>query len=197
MRRYLGVMVVAVLMISGCGSNEPTKDGGSGGGSAPWHDGMRPAASSAKVGAPDTACPLPVIVDLPDKWKPVHLDEGEFSQGGLDNVCEIDAKPAGSIGFLRVWVGPASTPRTALESFVADQKNAGDPRYRDTTVGKGSGVEVTWVDPESGRHRAFAMSTPLKTVMISAGTIDDDEYLRILPALLLAKETLTPVERQA
>lgn len=195
MRGCLGLVVAAVVVVAGCGSNEPAKGSGSSEAAAPWHDGVKAAASAGKVGASDSACPLPVIIDLPDKWKPVHIDEGEFRQADLSNVCEIDAKPAGSIGFLRVWIGPATEPRAALESFVGVQKNARDPQYRDTAVGKGSGAEATWVDPESGRHRAFAVSTPLRTIIISAGTIDDEEYLAMLPALLLAKETLTPVER--
>lgn len=134
-------------------------------------------------------------MDLPDKWKPVHLDAGLLSQGGLDAACEIDAKPAGAIGFLRVFVGPAVEPRKALESFVADQKDPRDVRYRDTSVGKGSGAEATWLDADSGRKRAFAMSTPLKTVIMTAGSIDDEECAQLLPAFLLARHSLTPLER--
>jgi hypothetical protein len=195
MRGYLGLIMGALLLIAGCGSSGSDKPAASGKGSAPWHDGVQPAAAAAKVGGADTACPLPVAMDLPDKWKPNSLDPGLFRQGGLDALCEIDAKPAGAIGFLRVFVGPAAEPKQALESFVAAQKGARDVQYRDTAVGKGSGAEVTWVDEEAGRRRAFAMSTPLKTVVMTAGSIDDSEYEQLLPAFLLAKQSLTPLER--
>jgi Uncharacterised lipoprotein len=50
---------------------------------------------------------------------------------------------------------------------------------------------VTWTEEETGRRRAFAMSTPLKTVVMTAGSIDDGEYEQLLPAFLLAKQSLT------
>ena len=190
MRGYLGLALVAVL-IAGCGSKEPAQAKGS----APWHDDIRPAASATKLGGANTTCPLPVAVDLPDKWRPVRIDAGDFNQGGLDALCEIDAKPAGAVGFIRVWVGPATEPRQALEAYLAVQTKARDVQYRDTTVGQGSGAEATWLDDETGRKRAFAMSTPLKTIMVSTGGIDDDEYLKMLPAFLLAKQSLAPLER--
>jgi hypothetical protein len=198
MRGYLGLGLVA-LLIAGCGSAEPAKDNGSGSatgkGSAPWHDETRPAAAAGKLGGADTACPLPVAVDLPDKWRPVRIQGGDFHQGGLDALCEVDAKPAGAIGFIRVFVGSAAEPRKALESYLADQRTAHDVQYRDTSVGQGSGAEATWVDDETGRKRAFAMSTPLKTIVFSVGGIDDDEYQNMLPAFLLAKQSLAPIER--
>lgn len=190
MRGYLGFALVG-LLIAGCGG----KDSGSDNGSAPWYDGARPAAASAKVGGSDTACPLPVAIDIPDKWKPAGLDAGMFGQGGLDARCEIDAKPAGAVGFIRVWVGSSAEPRQALESYLADQPRATDIQYRDTAVGQGSGVEATWVNENTGRQRAFAMSTPLKAIMVSAGGIDDEEHQKMLPAYLLAKQSLTPLER--
>ena len=195
MRGYLGFIVGALLLIAGCGSSGSDKPAAPDKGSAPWHDGVAPAAAAAKVGGADTACPLPVAMDLPDKWKPIKLDPGLFRQGGLDALCEIDAKPAGSIGFLRVFAGPATEPRKALETFVAAQKGPRDVQYRETSVGKGSGAEATWTEEETGRRRAFAMSTPLKTIVMTAGSIDDSEYEQLLPAFLLAKQSLTPLER--
>lgn len=200
MRGFLGLVLSMLLLIAGCGSNgssssDKPAQGKQDNGSAPWHDGVQPAAAATKVGGADTACPLPVAMDLPAKWKPVKLDAGLFRQGGLDALCEIDAKPAGAIGFLRVFVGPAAEPRAALETFLAAQKDPRDPQYRETAVGKGSGAEVTWTEEETGRRRAFAMSTPLKTVVMTAGSIDDSEYEQLLPAFLLAKQSLTPLER--
>lgn len=198
MRGFLGLVLSVLLLIAGCGSSGSSssdKPAGQNKGSAPWHDGVQPAAAAAKVGGSDSACPLPVQLDLPEKWKPSRLDAGLFRQGGLDALCEIDAKPAGAIGFLRVFVGPTAEPRAALETFLADQKGTRDVQYRETAVGKGSGAEVTWTDEEAGRRRAFAMATPLKTVVMTAGSIDDSEYEQLLPAFLLAKQSLTPLER--
>jgi hypothetical protein len=191
MRGYLGLALMA-LIVAGCGGGE---DSGNGNGSAPWHDGARPAAAATKIGGSDTPCPLPVAMDVPDKWKPARLEIGDLNQGGLDVLCEIDAKPAGAIGFIRVWVGPSAEPRQALAAYVADQTKVTDTQYRDTAVGQGSGAEATWLTEDTGRRRAFAMSTPLKTVLVTTGGIDDEEYQKMLPAFLLAKQSLVPLER--
>lgn len=196
MRGYLGLVLGVLLLIAGCGEDKPAQNQpAQEKGSAPWHDGVKPAAAATKLGGANTPCSLPVAIDIPDKWKPAHIDAGLGSQGGLEASCEIDAKPAGAIGFLRVFVGPAAEPRQALESFVADQKNPRDVEFRDTAVGQGSGVEATWLTEEAGRKRAFAMSTPLKTIVVTAGSIDDEEYAQLVPAFLLAKQSLTPLER--
>lgn len=61
MRGYLGLVLGAMLLITGCGSSgnsgsgsdKPAGDKGS----APWHDSVKPAAAATKVGGADTACP--------------------------------------------------------------------------------------------------------------------------------------------
>lgn len=191
MRKYLG-LIAAALLLAGCGGedNKPATEG-----SAPWNDGTKPASSSAKIGGSDTPCQLPVAIDIPDKWKPVALSPGDARLGGLDLLCEIDAKPANAVGFMRVWAGGTGDTRTKLESFVGAQGKISNAEYRDTSVGQGSGVEATWLVEDTGRHRAFAMTTPLKTVVVSSGGIDDSEYQKMLPAFLLAKQSLTPLER--
>lgn len=54
-------------------------------------------------------------------------------------ACEIDAKPAGNIGFLRVWVAdePAAPgdARKVLEAFMAGEKAKGTPVYTDLKAG--------------------------------------------------------------
>jgi hypothetical protein len=191
MRNVLGI-VAAFLLLAGCGSEDtPAATAGS----APWHDGTKPATAASKIGGRDTPCQLPVTVDIPDKWKAAGLSAGEAGQAGLDLLCEVDAKPAGAIGFIRVWAGQATDTRKALESWVAAQDKTNNIEYRDTSVGQGSGVEATWISEETGRRRAFAVSTQLKTVVFTTGGIDEEEYAKMLPALLLAKQSLTPLER--
>ncbi|HET9143612.1 lipoprotein [Actinophytocola sp.] len=184
MRATVGLAaIVLMLTLAGCGEDEP--DAGAG----PWSDGMQPAAAATKIGAGDP-CPLPVTMDVADKWLPKSVEAGTFRQGDLDLVCEIDAKPAGPIGFIRVWTG-AAQPRAALEAYVADQKDTSEVSYRDTEVGSGSGAEVIWKDGESGRKRAFAAPAPGGVVVVVVGGIDDEEYQALLPAYLLAKKTIT------
>ncbi|MEU6482756.1 lipoprotein [Streptomyces sp. NPDC046887] len=53
----------------------------------------------------------------------------EVRQGTLNVRCELDAKPAGHTGFLRVYVpGPDTpddlSPRAALSAFLADEEGA-------------------------------------------------------------------------
>jgi hypothetical protein len=194
MRAYLVGTVMAAALLAGCGSGNSTPQPAATP-TGPWHDGIPAAAAAAKVGGADTPCRLPVAMDVADKWKPKGVDVGVHSEGGADLACEIDGKPAGIIGFVRVWVGDSAEPRQALEAFIADQVKASAVEYRDTAVGQGSGAEVTWINAETGRKRAFAMSTPLRTVVVTTGGLDDEEYLEMLPAFLLAKQSLVPLER--
>jgi hypothetical protein len=182
MRTTVGLAgIVLVLAAAGCGDDEKS-------GAGPWSDGVRPASSATKIGA-GAPCPLPVTMDIAEKWQPEGVDAGTLRQGGLDLFCEVDAKPAGAIGFLRVWIG-AAQPRAALESYLADQKDTSEITYRDTEIGSGTGTEVIWKSGESGRKRAFAAATPGGAVVVVVGGIDDEEYEALLPGYLLAKNSL-------
>ncbi|MEU3446581.1 lipoprotein [Streptomyces thermolilacinus] len=171
-----------------------------------------PAAKGGTVGAAGSACPLPVPVTFgtaadwePKKVKPVtdpdlrELNE-LLEQGTLTLACEIDAKPAGHLGFLKVWTDDAkdTTPRAVLESFVADDDSPAQAVYRDVRVGEGgtlAATEVTYLVTsalldEQKQARALAVMTPRGPLVLELGGMDTEEHEAMLPAYELAKATL-------
>ncbi|MET8416430.1 lipoprotein [Streptomyces sp. NPDC005134] len=196
----LAAVSVAVA-VTGCTSSAQD-DGGK---AAPK---PRAAAESAvkggSVGGSGSACALPVTFDLAASWKPEAVQLGEDEalnelarQGLVTLVCEIDAKPAGSIGFLRVWTGDRTdrTPRQVLEAFLADEPNAGKITYTDTEAGTLPATEVGYTVSSElldgpRKKRAFAVSTPHGPVVVHLGGLDSEEYEEMLPAYELAKRTV-------
>lgn len=164
----------------------------------------RPAAAGS-VGAPGSACPMPVTFSLAADWKPERVEsdkDGEFAaileQGPVTLVCEIDAKPAGHVGFIRVWAGAdaGDDTRKALQAFVAEgAKERTDEVYKETKAGEFAATEVTYInkneffdDPK--KERAFAVATPKGLVVVDLGGLDSQEHEQMLPAYELAKRTL-------
>ncbi|MGW0691768.1 lipoprotein [Streptomyces sp. NPDC002738] len=197
------VLAAVTVAVTGCTSSAQD-DGGNGGKTAPK---PRASAESAmkggSVGGSGSACPLPVIFDLAASWKPeaVQLEDEALKelarQGPVTLVCEIDAKPAGSIGFLRVWTGDRTdrTPRQVLEAFLADEPNAGKITYTDTEAGTLPATEVGYTVSSElldgpRKKRAFAVSTPRGPVVVHLGGLDSEEYEEMLPAYELAKRTV-------
>ncbi|WKX70903.1 lipoprotein [Streptomyces sp. XD-27] len=186
-------------------------DKDSGGG----HGGTKSTASSGRqLGGKGSACVLPVTFDVAKSWKPKAVepipagkDDHGFNellhQGGVQMVCEIDAKPAGHIGFLQVWTGPKSAaddkPRAVLERYLAEESD--DVRkttYRDIEVGDDgvAAVEVVYslyskLMEESRQVSALAVATPQGPVLLRLGGLDTEEHKDMLPALELAKESMT------
>lgn len=163
------------------------------------------AAKAGTVGGPGSPCPMPVAFDLAADWKPdpVENDQDDefatlFDQGPVSLVCEIDAKPAGNIGFLRVWVGAdaGDDARRALEAFVVDgAKDREDEAYKETKAGKFTATEVTYLNTsefldEPKKERAFAVSTPKGVVIVDLGGFDSEEHEQMLPAYELARKSL-------
>ncbi|MER5934053.1 lipoprotein [Streptomyces sp. NPDC002054] len=159
--------------------------------------------AAAAVGGDGTACKLPVAFDLAADWKPkavTHQDDEQFAalfkQGGLTLQCEIDAKPAGNIGFLRVWTADkaAGNARQVLEAFVGEEKATGTPVYTDVSAGKLQGVEAAYVTSpldEPKKEHAFAVVTPGgAAVVVQLGGLDSAEHDAMLPAYRLAQQTL-------
>jgi len=145
---------------------------------------------------------LPVSFDLAQSWlaKPVAGDPagGLGKQGDLTLRCEVDAKPAGHLGFLRVWAGgkAGDDPAKALDSFLAADRNLIDRQQRATKAGALSAAEVTYVrdNPAVGsrkRERALAVSTPKGVVVLALGGLDTGVHEQMLPAYQLAKQSLT------
>jgi hypothetical protein len=160
-----------------------------------WHTRATPAASAKQVGMPD-ACPMPVSFDIAQSWEIVPAAPAGSPRDGLALACQVK-ESTGKAAFVRAWVGsaPGSTPREALEKFLGHEGAITDPQYRDTEVGMGEGVEVTYVKDQGARARAFAMVTPLRSIVVAVTADDGGDYDKALPGYLLAKESLTPTER--
>ncbi|MFF5079954.1 lipoprotein [Actinoplanes sp. NPDC000266] len=178
---------VAVALLSGCsgGSSDPdratAKDA--------WGDPPA-AAPAAKIGAPGTACPLPITFDVAGEWSPEAVEDGLFDQGGFALRCEIDAKPAGHLGFLRVWTGHGTDPAAALEAFVKAEQGTAAITGRRTRSGPAS-AETTYLDVENDRpERVLAFSTGPDIVILTLGGADTEEHEDMLPAYVLARDTM-------
>lgn len=206
--RGLAPLLLAAVALTGCssGSGDGARvDTEPGGGAATQGADAQAAAKGGTVGGAGSGCELPVSFDLARSWKakavaPVEPDS-EFAalsrQGPVSMVCEIDAKPAGHIGFLRVWQGDGkgTTARQALEGFVKADENASKITYTQTTVGKLSVTEAGYtvyskIMEESRPARAFAVATPDGPVVVHLGGLDAQEHEGMLPAFELAKRSV-------
>lgn len=178
--------------------------------------------SGGTLGTAGSACELPVSFELAESWEPEaveapaaqdsaasdgseDLDE-ELAQEMLDEMlrqgpvtaaCEIDAKPAGYIGFMRIWTGEAGEDdaRAVLEAFVADQDGASKAKYSEFKAGDATGAEVEYVYTsevldETKQEHAFAVATPDGPVVVHLGGMDTEEHQKMLPAYELAKKTV-------
>jgi hypothetical protein len=179
------------------------------------------AKSGGTLGPADSACELPVSFDTAEDWKPKAVaasrDTGSddsasgspeddlsddiadalLRQGPVTLACEIDAKPAGNIGFLRVWTGKpgADDARTVLKAFVAAETGTRKTAYRTFEAGGLSGAEVEYVTTselldESKKESAFAVTTDDGPVVVHLGGLDTEEHAAMLPAYRLARQTL-------
>ncbi|MDH6546662.1 lipoprotein [Streptomyces sp. SAI-041] len=154
------------------------------------------AVRGGTIGAAGSACELPVAFDTAKSWR-AEAVEAPLSQGPVTLACEIDAKPAGSIGFLRVWAGKAgdADARTVLEAFVAAEDGVSGEKYGAFTSGGLSGVEVEYLYAselleETKKESAFAVTTADGPVVVHLGGLDTDEHEEMLPAYELARRTL-------
>ncbi|MET7733431.1 lipoprotein [Streptomyces sp. NPDC005402] len=154
------------------------------------------ASSGGTVGAAGSACELPVSFDTAKSWT-AEAVKAPLSQGPVTLACEIDAKPAGNIGFLRVWAGKsgAADARTVLEAFVAAEDGVSGEKYSAFTSGGLSGVQVEYLYAselleEKKKESAFAVTTPDGPVVVHLGGLDTEEHEEMLPAYELARRTL-------
>ncbi|MFB7455488.1 lipoprotein [Streptomyces sp. NPDC056188] len=167
--------------------------------------------SGGTIGARGSACELPVTFDIAEHWKAEAVDptaagdspagkevaDALLRQGPVTTVCEVDAKPAGNIGFLRVFTGSpdAGDASTVLRAFVAAEKDVSEETYRSFTTGGLEGVEVEYLRTsefldESEKERALAVSTDQGPVVLHLGGLDTEEHEHMLPAYELARRTL-------
>ncbi|MEE6263792.1 lipoprotein [Plantactinospora sonchi] len=213
----LRVAVLAALTIAlaaGCaGDPESTNGGGSTSASPsatppapgpPWYDDVAPAAAAVKVGPEGTDCEMPITFDVPASWKPKDIEfNPEFAelmqQGGSTATCEIDAKPTGNIGFLRIWVvdrGAVIGARKGLEEFLAANGEITELQYRDTLAGPLRATEATYLQKseltgEFRRERALVVATRFGTMLLTLAGLDTEEFEAMLPAYQLAKQTIS------
>ncbi|WP_030320571.1 lipoprotein [Streptomyces flavochromogenes] len=202
--------LAAGLLLAGCGDVEPLPGVTQGARptaapptEAPAAATKAPAAASRQtVGGPGTACVLPVSFGVAEKWTPKAIEDPEnpefaalTRQGPATVRCEVDAKPAGHVGFLRVWTARKGSARTALEGFVKAERNTSEVTYKESGSGSGPVTEVTYtvfdkLTEESKEERAFAVSTPEGAVIVHLGGLDTAEHRAMIPAYELARTTL-------
>jgi hypothetical protein len=190
-RLWMCALVVgAGLMVAGCGEATPTPEGSptASAGALEWRD-PAPAKAAGKVG-PGTACPGSFAFDVADKWKLAgDFPEQLFAVGTFDVVCELDAKPAGVLGIMRVFASTEATDdlKKELEAFIGEyDSKVTDPKFRDVTVGGATAVEVSYGTPEH-MARAFALKRATTTFVVQWGGVDDDEHTAGLPGYVLAR----------
>ncbi|MEU8034152.1 lipoprotein [Streptomyces sp. NPDC049099] len=217
------VMAVALAAVLGGCAESADGPGKSASGASPSarSEGARgtATASGGSIGAAGSSCELPVRFDIAKGWKAKPVDaEKELSktskgsdgdlngaladallrQGPVTTACEIDAKPAGHIGFLRVWTGkPGDADAGAvLRRFVTAEDNVSKEKYHSVKTGGGlSGVEVEYLYTsklleETKKETALAVSTPDGPVVLHLGGMDSEEHDAMRPAYELAKQTL-------
>ncbi|MEU6374917.1 lipoprotein [Streptomyces sp. NPDC046909] len=156
------------------------------------------AEPGGSIGAAGSACELPVTFDTAAEWTAESV-QAELTQGPVTLRCEIDAKPAGSVGFLRAWTGKPgdADARSVLEGFLAAVEGAtvSEERYSTFKTGDLTGAQVTYIDTneildEPKEESALAVITTDGPVVLHLGGMDTEEHRDMLPAFELAKSTL-------
>jgi hypothetical protein len=201
-KTWLGMAHVALLagVLTGCSEaaeGDDSKASARPSATAETTGADDPAATSGgTIGAAGSACELPVTFDIAKSWK-AEAVEAPLSQGPVSLACEIDAKPAGNIGFLRVWAGKSGDAgtRAVLEAFLAAEDGVTKEKYRTFTSGGVSGVEVEYLYSselldETKKESAFAVTTADGPVVVHLGGLDTEEHEEMLPAYELARRTL-------
>ncbi|WP_250031249.1 lipoprotein [Paractinoplanes maris] len=196
------LVLAAAFALSACQNSDGTESPAA---PAPSQPAQSPAVpEAARIGAAGSACELPVTFGIAESWKPKAVekmaDDDPFAElarrGPLTMACEVDAKPAGSIGFLRVYTGSTGEPRATLTAFIG--KRALKPAFTELQIGGRPGLEVVYqqknqLDDEIDQERAFVVQTGQELVAVSLDSFDSGEHEDMLPAYELAKSTLTVV----
>ncbi|TXS52545.1 hypothetical protein EAO75_08475 [Streptomyces sp. uw30] len=221
-RRQLAQVALLAGVLTGC-SGAAEGDAGPSSSASASADAASASDTAVKsggtIGAAGSACPLPVTFDIAEDWKAKAIDAGTgdggdssadpdnelaqeivdalLHQGPVTAACEVDAKPAGNIGFLRVWTGKPGDEdaRAVLEAFVAAENGVSKAKYSAFEAGGVSGAEVKYLVTsklleETKEESALAVTTKRGPVVIHLGGMDTDEHREMLPAYELAKRTL-------
>ncbi|MFE0699561.1 lipoprotein [Streptomyces sp. NPDC058872] len=196
-------LVAAGLLLTACGTT-PRPGAPAPGGTSTTREAAGGAEASTTLGGPGSACALPVSFALAEGWLPKAVKDPEdpelaelTHQGPAVVRCEVDAKPAGHIGYLRVWTSGTEPARAALEGFVRAEAKSTDVSYRETGAGAVPVVEVTYTVHNDlmdwpKEERAFAVAVPAGTVIVHLGGFDTEEHREMLPAYELARTTVKP-----
>ncbi|MEC3973783.1 lipoprotein [Amycolatopsis sp. H20-H5] len=176
----------ALFVLAGCGSADQA---------ASTTDAPKPGAQAPagdEVGAAGSACPMPVTFKVAAKWKPQASTSGT-KLGGAELLCEIDAKPAGSIGYVRVLLAKGVTdPMAALGAYTAVGKNSGFA-YTDVQAGAVAAKEVTYTAKSMDvdlPNQVLAVPVGGNVALVTISSIDADLFKEIQPAFELAKSSL-------
>ncbi|MFC8427660.1 lipoprotein [Streptomyces sp. NPDC057253] len=201
-RRVVQAALLAGVLAGCSGAGEEAGDGDSRKSASPSAPAKASGAADTAasgggtIGAAGSACELPVTFDTAKSWK-AEAVEAPLRQGPVSLACEIDAKPAGNIGFLRVWTAKSgdADARSVLKAFVAGEDGASEEKYGTFTSGGLTGVEVEYLYTselleETKKERALAVVTPDGPVVLHLGGLDTEEHEEMLPAYDLAKRTL-------
>ncbi|SBT45526.1 lipoprotein [Micromonospora auratinigra] len=157
----------------------------------PWYDEIAPAAAAVTIGEKAGPCRLPATFSMPAKWRAKAVRGGpDVKIGEAVPVCEIDAKPAGNIGFLRVWtIRRSGTPERTLDAFLNAYGAAAERDYRRTKVGVLDAYEASFSDADGNPERAALVSTIWGPLLLTLGGLDEEEHREMLPAYQLVKQT--------
>ncbi|MFG2045368.1 lipoprotein [Dactylosporangium sp. NPDC048998] len=146
-----------------------------------------PAAAGGKIG-PGTACAIPATLSTAAKWNPKDASGAGMTTGGVTLRCEIDAKPAGVLGFIRVYTYDGDDAQQALTALLAAPGLGGKKSAeRQVTISGKRGVEAALAPESSGPGRAFAAGG---VVVVWRG-LDQDGFAAGLPAYVLARTSIT------
>ncbi|MFH8572834.1 lipoprotein [Streptomyces sp. NPDC017993] len=186
--------VVALSMLSGC--------------SFSWGGDEKKKVAEKKLGDKGTACELPVHFKLATSWKAEAITQATVDQmgplghqGPLTPACELDANPAGHMGFLIVWSGtkgaaaPGSKTHALMKKFVTAESFESNIKFREIKAHGLPATEASYnvTDLSAGEirtERALAVMTKHGGVVIHLGGLNADEHKAMLPAFELAKRTL-------
>jgi hypothetical protein len=196
------LVVLAALAATGCsgGSSRPpagpaagaASSPAAGAASGPADDWADPAPARAG-GRSTPACDLPVAFDVATGWvaKPVAADAAAAWGGPHRVVCEIDGKPAGVIGFIRVYAATGGDVRNALQEHLRAPSRADEQRFRPIGTPAGLASEVAYRGAESP-VRVFAVTVGSHSVLVDWAGLDEEEHRGGLPAYVLARGSIGP-----
>ncbi|QLE75629.1 hypothetical protein FGW37_32160 [Streptomyces rectiverticillatus] len=170
--------------------------------------GKPDAKKVTRIGPAGSACELPVSFELAKAWKPSGLsaEDGKLlakisGHPAFRGACELDAKPAGNIGFMRVWTTDRtdSSARRTLETYMAEEKDVTEQKISEIKAGDDlPASEVVYTQKsaltdEPRQQRALAVKTPKGVTIVHLGGLDTEEHKEMLPAYELAKKSMTPI----